>query len=50
MTSPHGTDYRPGSMDISQHKKTYAGFLTGSKWTFVLVIGIMVFLAIFRTH
>jgi hypothetical protein len=49
MTSSHG-DYQPGSMDISQHKKAYAGFLSGSKWTFLLVVGIMIFLAIFRTH
>ena len=49
MTSSQG-DYKPGSMDISQHKKAYEGFLTGSKWVFALVIGIMVFLAIFRTH
>ena len=44
------SDYQPGSMDISAHKKAYAGFLTGSKWTFLLVLGIMIFLAIFRTH
>jgi hypothetical protein len=49
MTSPQG-DYQSGSMDISQHKKAYEGFLTGSKWTFLLVVGIMIFLAIFRTH
>jgi hypothetical protein len=49
MASSHG-DFQPGSMDISQHKKTYAGFLTGSKWTFILILGIMVFLAIFRTN
>jgi hypothetical protein len=44
------SDFQPGSMDISQHKKTYAGFLTGSKWTFIFIMAIMVFLAIFRTH
>jgi len=49
MASSHG-DYQPGSMDISQHKKAYEGFLAGSKWTFILVVGIVVFLAIFRTH
>jgi len=49
MTSSQG-DYKPGSMDITQHKKSYEGFLTASKWTFALVIGIVVFLAIFRTH
>ena len=46
----HESDFQPGSMDISAHKKTYQGFLTGSKWTFFFVLGIMVFLAIFRTH
>jgi hypothetical protein len=46
----HENDYQPGSMDISAHKKSYQGFLTGSKWTFIFVMGIMVFLAIFRTH
>jgi hypothetical protein len=49
MTSSHG-DYQPGSMDISQHRKFYKGFLTGTKWTFLLVLGIMIFLAVFRTH
>ncbi len=44
------SDYKPGNMDISQHKKTYTGFLVGSKWTFILVLGIMVFLALFRTN
>jgi hypothetical protein len=44
------SDYKPGNMDISQHKKTYHGFLVGSKWTFILCLGIMVFLAIFRTN
>jgi|GEM_PF-724644 hypothetical protein len=46
----HENDYQPGSMDISAHKKSYQGFLTGSKWTFIFIMGIMVFLAIFRTH
>jgi hypothetical protein len=50
MTASHGSDFQPGSMDISQHKKTYAGFLTATKWCFVLILAIMVFLAIFRTN
>ena len=37
-------------MDISAHKKTYAAFLTGSKWVFGFVILLMIFLAIFRTQ
>ena len=44
------SDHKPGTMDISQHQRTYAGFLTGSKWGFILVMGIVIFMAIFRTH
>ena len=44
------SDYQPGSMDISSHRKTYEGFLTGSKWTFGFVALIVIFLAVFRTH
>jgi len=44
------SDYKPGTMDISQHRKTYSGFLAGAKWTTILILGIMVFLAIFRTN
>lgn len=43
-------DYHVGSMDISQHKKTYAGFITFTKWSFSGIMLIMIFLAIFRTH
>ena len=39
-----------GSMDISAHKRGYAAFITGVKWTLVFILAIMVFLAIFRTH
>ena len=42
--------YTPGSMDISQHKRGYAGFITAVKWTASLIILLLVFLAIFRTH
>jgi hypothetical protein len=45
----HDTDYQPGSMDISQHKKTYAGFLTFTKWSFAGIMLIMILLAMFRT-
>jgi len=46
----HDNDYQPGSMDITQHKKSYQGFLTASKWTFGFILLIMIFLAVFRTH
>ena len=42
--------YTPGSMDISQHQRAYAGFLTFAKWSTAFCLAIMVFLAIFRTH
>jgi hypothetical protein len=45
----HG-DYTPGSMDISQHQKAYAGFLSFAKWSMICIIAIMVFMAFFRTH
>lgn len=46
----HDNDYHIGSMDISQHKKAYAGFLSFSKWSFAGIMLIMIFLAIFRTN
>jgi hypothetical protein len=46
----HDSDYQPGSMDITQHKKGYAGFLTFTKYSFVGIMLIMVLLALFRTH
>ncbi|HJW42465.1 MAG TPA: aa3-type cytochrome c oxidase subunit IV [Rhizomicrobium sp.] len=45
----HG-DYKPGSMDISEHLKAWAGFTVFVKWSIVGVILIMGFLALFRTH
>ena len=48
-TMAHENEHHIGSMDISQHRKTYEGFLIGSKWTFGFIIAIMVLLAIFRT-
>lgn len=42
--------YTPGSMDISQHQRAYAGFLTFGKYSLGLIILVMIFLAIFRTH
>ena len=45
----HG-DYKPGSMDISQHVKAWAGFTSFVKWSVIGIIAIMVFMAFFRTH
>ena len=46
----HQSDYTPGSMDISQHRRGYAAFLTGVKWTLGFILLLMAFLAIFRIH
>ncbi len=46
----HEHDYQPGSMDISQHKQSYAGFIAFTKWSFAGIMLIMIFLAIFRTN
>jgi Bacterial aa3 type cytochrome c oxidase subunit IV len=44
----HGSD--EGTMDISDHVKTWNGFLTLVKWIIIGNIVVMVGLAIFRTH
>ena len=43
------SEYQAGSMDISHHKKVYAGFITFVKWSFAGTMLIMILLAIFRT-
>ena len=50
MSAQHESDYHPGSMDISQHKKFYLGFLTLTKWAIIGIALVMIFLAFFRTH
>ncbi|MBS0280676.1 MAG: aa3-type cytochrome c oxidase subunit IV [Proteobacteria bacterium] len=50
MADHHDDHFTPGSMDISQHQRAYAGFLTFAKWSTGFLLLIMVLLAIFRTH
>lgn len=42
--------YTPGSMEMREHQKSWAGFKTFVKWAIIGNIAILVFLAIFRTH
>ena len=42
-------EHDPGSMDITTQEKTFAGFLTVTKWVVIVILAILVFLAIFRT-
>jgi hypothetical protein len=50
MSADTGHDQAHGSMDISAHKKTWAGFTSLVKWSMIGIILVMVFLALFRTH
>ncbi len=43
------SEYKHGSMDISEQKKTYAGFLKATVWLTGISIGVLVFLAIFNS-
>ena len=38
-----------GTMDTTEQEKTFAGFMTISKWVVIFIICLLVFLAIFRT-
>lgn len=40
------TDHKPGEMDISDHQKTFAGFLRMATWVSVLSILVLIFLAL----
>ncbi|MFN4061705.1 aa3-type cytochrome c oxidase subunit IV [Paracoccus hibiscisoli] len=35
-----------GSMDLSEHKKTFSGFIRASVWITGLSLGVLVFLAL----
>jgi hypothetical protein len=41
-------DHKHGKMDITEHEKTFAGFVTVTKWTVIVIIAVLVFLALFR--
>lgn len=39
-------EYKHGSMDITDHEKTFDGFVRFTMWVAVIAIGILVFLAL----
>lgn len=43
------SDHKHGEMDISVQEKTFAGFVTWSKYVAIASIGILIFLAIFNS-
>lgn len=42
-------DHKPGSMDVTEQEKTFAGFMSVTKWVTIAIIVLLVFLAIFST-
>lgn len=42
----HKDDYKPGSMDIREQEKAFAGFMAFTKWGVIAIIGILIFLAL----
>ena len=40
------SDYKPGSMDIRQQEKTFAGFIKMITWGAVLVVVILIVMAL----
>ncbi|MDP0927477.1 aa3-type cytochrome c oxidase subunit IV [Paracoccus onubensis] len=40
------TEHEHGSMDITEHRKTFAGFVRVSTWTAVISILVLIFLAL----
>jgi hypothetical protein len=50
MSADHSQGSDQGTMDISDHVKTWNGFLSLVKWGIVANIVLLIFLAIFRTH
>ena len=46
----HGDQQQGGSMDITDHLRSWKGFVTFIKVSGGLIALVMIFLAIFRTH
>ncbi|WP_341911486.1 aa3-type cytochrome c oxidase subunit IV [Ferrovibrio terrae] len=40
-------EHKMGTMDISQHKAAWAGFMTMTKWSSIAIIILLILLAIF---
>ena len=47
MADEAHSNYELGSMDLSQHKVAYNGFLSLTKWTVIIVTIILILMGIF---
>jgi hypothetical protein len=50
MTAQGGHEPEAGTMDISEHLRTWNGFLTLTKWIAIGSGAVLIYLAVFRTH
>ncbi|MEZ5885991.1 MAG: aa3-type cytochrome c oxidase subunit IV [Paracoccaceae bacterium] len=39
-------EHKPGSMNIKAQEQTFAGFVTFTKWSAVVIIGVLIFMAL----
>jgi hypothetical protein len=39
-----------GTMDVTQSRQTWKGFLTVIKWSLTIILLLLAFMAIFRVH
>lgn len=49
MAAP-GDSEQTGTMDLSDHVRTWKGFIATIKWSLLTIFAIMLFLLVFRTH
>jgi hypothetical protein len=40
-------DHKHGEMDISDHERTFEGFITWTKWSIIVILAILVLMAVF---
>ena len=38
--------HKHGSMDVKEHEKTFAGFVNFTKWSVIVIVGLLIFLAL----
>ncbi|WP_300036580.1 aa3-type cytochrome c oxidase subunit IV [uncultured Roseobacter sp.] len=42
-------EHKHGEMDTETQEKTFAGFMAWTKWSVIVIIGIIIWMAIFIT-
>ncbi|MFN3971964.1 MAG: aa3-type cytochrome c oxidase subunit IV [Gemmobacter sp.] len=42
----HQEEYKSGSMDVSGHEKTFAGFIRITMWGIGISVGVLIFMAL----